>query len=167
MRQRVMIAMALSCGPKLLIADEPTTALDVTTQSQILTLLRDLQHRLQMAVVLITHDLGVVAEFADDVQVMYAGRIVERSPVAALFDHPGHPYTEGLLRSMPPLEDEDPERLPAIEGTVASPFDMPPGCSFHPRCPFAWEACARLQPEFAPLGEAHEAACLRHTGPAA
>ena len=165
MRQRVMIAMALGCGPKLLIADEPTTALDVTTQSQILTLLRDLQHRLHMAVVLITHDLGVVAEFADDVQVMYAGRIVERSPVAALFDHPGHPYTEGLLRSMPPLEDEDPERLPAIEGTVASPFAMPPGCSFHPRCSHAWDACARLQPAFASLGDAHEAACLRHTAP--
>ena len=163
MRQRVMIAMALSCGPKLLIADEPTTALDVTTQAQILTLLRDLQDRLHMAVVLITHDLGVVAEFADDVQVMYAGRVVERAPAGALFDRPGHPYTEGLLRSMPPLEDDDPERLPAIEGNVASPFDMPPGCSFHPRCGYAWDACARLLPPFAALGEGHAAACLRHT----
>jgi oligopeptide transport system ATP-binding protein len=162
MRQRVMIAIALSCRPKLLIADEPTTALDVTTQAQILELLQDLQHRLHMAVMLITHDLGVVAAFADDVLVMYGGRIVERSPVAALFDQPGHPYTEGLLRSMPPLEDEDPDILPAIEGNVASPFAMPPGCAFHPRCPYAWDECARVLPALAPLGEGHDAACLRH-----
>ncbi len=163
MRQRVMIAMALTCGPKLLIADEPTTALDVTTQAQILELLRDLQERLHMAVLLITHDLGVVAEFADDVVVMYAGRIVERAPVAALFSHPAHPYTEGLLRSMPPLEDEDPDILPAIEGNVASPFDLPSGCAFHPRCPYAWDDCMRIQPPLAGLGERHQAACLRHT----
>ena len=162
MRQRVMIAIALSCGPKLLIADEPTTALDVTTQAQILELLRDLQQRLDMSVLLITHDLGVVAEFADEVLVMYAGRIVERSPVMALFDRPGHPYTEGLLRSMPPLEDEDPEILPAIEGNVASPFALPTGCAFHPRCPYAWEDCTRILPPFAPVGDGHEAACLRH-----
>ena len=162
MRQRVMIAIALSCGPQLLIADEPTTALDVTTQAQILELLRDLQQRLDMSVLLITHDLGVVAEFADEVLVMYAGRIVERSPVMALFDRPGHPYTEGLLRSMPPLEDEDPEVLPAIEGNVASPFALPTGCAFHPRCPYAWDDCTRILPPFAPVGEGHEAACLRH-----
>ena len=162
MRQRVMIAIALSCGPKLLIADEPTTALDVTTQAQILELLRDLQQRLDMSVLLITHDLGVVAEFADEVLVMYAGRIVERSPVNALFDRPGHPYTEGLLRSMPPLEDEDPETLPAIEGNVASPFALPTGCAFHPRCPYAWDDCTRVLPPFSPLGEDHDAACLRH-----
>jgi oligopeptide transport system ATP-binding protein len=162
MRQRVMIAIALSCGPKLLIADEPTTALDVTTQAQILELLRDLQQRLDMSVLLITHDLGVVAEFADEVLVMYAGRIVERSPVMALFDRPGHPYTEGLLRSMPPLEDEDPEILPAIEGNVASPFALPTGCAFHPRCPYAWDDCTRVLPPFSPLGEGHDAACLRH-----
>ena len=161
MRQRVMIAIALSCGPKLLIADEPTTALDVTTQAQILELLRDLQERMHMSVLLITHDLGVVAEFADEVMVMYAGRAVERSPVAALFAKPGHPYTEGLLRSMPPLEDEDPETLPAIEGNVASPFDMPPGCAFHPRCPYAFDACTKQLPPLAPLGEGHDAACLR------
>jgi oligopeptide/dipeptide ABC transporter ATP-binding protein len=165
MRQRVMIAIALSCGPKLLIADEPTTALDVTTQAQILELLRDLQHQLHMSVLLITHDLGVVAEFADDVLVMYAGRIVERSPVAALFDQPGHPYTKGLLRSMPPLEDEDPETLPAIEGNVASPFAIPPGCAFHPRCPYAWDDCTRILPPLASLGDRHDAACLRHTEP--
>jgi oligopeptide/dipeptide ABC transporter ATP-binding protein len=161
MRQRVMIAMALSCGPKLLIADEPTTALDVTTQAQILELLRDLQERLHMSVLLITHDLGVVAEFADEVMVMYAGQAVERSPVAALFEKPGHPYTEGLLRSMPPLEDEDPETLPAIEGNVASPFDLPPGCAFHPRCPYAWDDCRRQTPVLASLGDNHDAACLR------
>ena len=162
MRQRVMIAMALACGPKLLIADEPTTALDVTTQAQILELLRDLQRRLDMSVLLITHDLGVVAEFADDVQVMYAGRIVERARVDALFDRPGHPYTEGLLRSMPLLDDADPERLPTIQGTVASPFALPPGCAFHPRCGYAWDDCTRIRPPMAPIGQGHDAACLRH-----
>ncbi len=162
MRQRVMIAIALSCGPDLLIADEPTTALDVTTQAQILELLRDLQEKLQMSVLLITHDLGVIAEFADDVAVMYAGRVVERSPITVLFDAPGHPYTEGLLRSMPPLEGEDPEALPAIEGNVASPFHLPPGCAFHPRCPYAWDDCARFSPPMIAVGHAHDAACLRH-----
>ena len=161
MRQRVMIAMALACGPRLLIADEPTTALDVTTQAQILELLRDLQERLHMAVLLITHDLGIVSEFADEVMVMYAGRTVERSPVAALFEKPGHPYTEGLLRSMPPLEDEDPETLPAIKGNVASPFALPSGCAFHPRCPYAYDDCTRLSPALARVAEGHEAACLR------
>jgi peptide/nickel transport system ATP-binding protein/oligopeptide transport system ATP-binding protein len=161
MRQRVMIAMALTCGPKLLIADEPTTALDVTTQAQILELLRDVQQKLAMSVLLITHDLGVIAEFADDVAVMYAGRIVERSPVAALFDRPAHPYTEGLLRSMPLLDDDDPEVLPAIEGNVASPFDLPSGCAFHPRCPRAITACRQEQPAYATLASGQEAACLR------
>jgi len=163
MRQRVMIAMALSCGPQLLIADEPTTALDMTTQAQILALLRDLQHRLGMAVLLITHDLGVVAEFADDVLVMYGGRVVERSMVVALFQQPGHPYTEGLLRSMPPLEHDVPGDLPVIEGDVASPFAMPSGCAFHPRCGYAWDACTGIVPPLVVLGAEHEAACLRHT----
>jgi oligopeptide/dipeptide ABC transporter ATP-binding protein len=162
MRQRVMIAIALSCNPQLLIADEPTTALDVTTQAQILDLLRDLQRKLGMSVMLITHDLGVVAEFADDVQVMYAGRIVERAPVADLFARPSHPYTEGLLRSMPPFEDDDPERLPTIEGVVASPFAMPSGCAFHPRCPYAFAECARAVPPLVPVGAGREAACLRN-----
>jgi oligopeptide/dipeptide ABC transporter ATP-binding protein len=164
MRQRVMIAMALSCGPRLLIADEPTTALDVTTQAQILALLRDLQHRLGMAVLLITHDLGVVAEFADDVLVMYAGRIVERTPVASLFAHPNHPYTEGLLRSVPPLDGDGPDTLPAIDGNVASPFALPHGCAFHPRCPSAFEACSRSVPVLLPVGPSQSAACLRHAG---
>jgi oligopeptide/dipeptide ABC transporter ATP-binding protein len=161
MRQRVMIAIALSCEPKLLIADEPTTALDVTTQAQVIDLLRELQQRMGLAVLLITHDLGVVAEFADTVQVMYAGRIVERSPAAALFDHPAHPYTEGLLRSMPPLEAETGDELPAIPGNVASPFAMPPGCAFHPRCPYGWEDCTRVVPPPNLVSPGHDAACLR------
>jgi peptide/nickel transport system ATP-binding protein/oligopeptide transport system ATP-binding protein len=161
MRQRVMIAIALSCNPKLLVADEPTTALDVTTQAQILELLRDLQRQLGMAIMLITHDLGVVAEFADEVQVMYAGRIVERAPVERIFDQPRHPYTEGLLHSMPALEEEDPERLPTIPGMVASPFAMPPGCAFHPRCRLGAEACTWAVPVLDGVGPAHDAACIR------
>jgi peptide/nickel transport system ATP-binding protein len=159
MRQRVMIAMALACGPKLLIADEPTTALDVTTQAQILDLLRDVQQRLGVAVMLITHDLGVVAEFAQTVQVMYAGRIVERAPVMPLFDRPAHPYTEGLLASMPPFEDEDPDRLAAIEGAAASPFALPAGCAFHPRCGYAQHDCTRRVPPLSPIGAARDVAC--------
>jgi oligopeptide/dipeptide ABC transporter ATP-binding protein len=161
MRQRVMIAMALSCEPQLLIADEPTTALDVTTQAQILDLLRDLQRQLHMSVLLITHDLGVVADYADDVAVMYCGRIVERAPAAALFAHPGHPYTEGLLRSMPGLEDDGPGSLPAIEGNVASPSAMPSGCAFHPRCPQAFGECATTLPEFVAVSPNQDVACLR------
>jgi oligopeptide/dipeptide ABC transporter ATP-binding protein len=161
MRQRVMIAMALSCEPQLLVADEPTTALDVTTQAQILDLLRDLQRQLHMAMLLITHDLGVVAEYADDVAVMYCGRIVERAQAAALFAHPGHPYTEGLLRSMPGLEDDDTDVLPAIEGNVASPSAMPSGCAFHPRCPQAFGDCTTKLPEFVSVSSNQDVACLR------
>ncbi|MBR0654864.1 ABC transporter ATP-binding protein [Plastoroseomonas arctica] len=161
MRQRVMIAIALACNPKLLIADEPTTALDVTTQAQILELLRDLQGELGMAIILITHDLGVVAEFADEVQVMYAGRIVERAPVADIFAVPSHPYTGGLLHSMPSLEEEDPALLPTIAGMVASPFAMPPGCAFHPRCHLAGADCTRAVPPLARVGAGHDSACIR------
>jgi oligopeptide/dipeptide ABC transporter ATP-binding protein len=144
MRQRVMIAMALACNPKLLIADEPTTALDVTIQAQILELLDDLRKQRDLAVLLITHDLGVVAEVADRVAVMYTGRIVEESPVDELFARPKHPYTEGLLRSVPKLTTSDTikqERLETIEGVVPSPTDLPPGCHFAPRCPHRMPRC--------------------------
>ncbi len=160
MRQRVMIAIAISCNPKLLIADEPATALDVTTQAQILDLLRDLQEKLDMSVILITHDLGLVADFADEVLVMYAGRIVERAPVEQIFAHPKHPYTRGLLHSMPSLDEADPERLPTIEGMVASPFALPAGCAFHPRCSYAWAACRAAVPPFREIAPGHAAACL-------
>ena len=144
MRQRVMIAMALACNPKLLIADEPTTALDVTIQAQILELLNELRKQRELAVLLITHDLGVVAEVADRVAVMYTGRIVEESPVDELFARPKHPYTEGLLRSVPKLTGDDvikKERLETIEGVVPSPTDLPPGCHFAPRCPHRMPRC--------------------------
>jgi len=144
MRQRVMIAMALACDPKLLIADEPTTALDVTIQAQILELLNELRKNRELAVLLITHDLGVVAEVADRVAVMYTGRIVEESPVEELFARPRHPYTEGLLRSVPKLSSATAakvERLETIEGTVPSPTDLPPGCHFAPRCPYRMPRC--------------------------
>ena len=158
MRQRAMIAMALSCEPDLLIADEPTTALDVTVQAQILDLLRTLQQQTGMAIVLITHDLGVVAEMADSVAVMYAGRVVEQSAGAAIFDDPQHPYTLGLLGSIPKLEEER-DRLLAIEGTVPPPFDLPPGCRFHPRCVFAEPDCTRAAPGLREVAPAHFAAC--------
>jgi peptide/nickel transport system ATP-binding protein len=160
MRQRVMIAMALACSPKLLIADEPTTALDVTVQAQILDLLRDLQAETGMAIILITHDLGVIAEMADDVAVMYAGRVVERTTARDLFEDPQHPYTLGLLGSIPRL-DEDRERLLAITGAVPPPFALPPGCRFAPRCPFAIEACRAEIPGLRSISPGHEAACLR------
>ncbi|MDA8051917.1 MAG: ABC transporter ATP-binding protein [Rhodospirillales bacterium] len=160
MRQRVMIAMALACRPDLLIADEPTTALDVTVQAQILALLSELQRETGMAIILITHDLGVVAEMADRVAVMYAGRIVEEAPTTALFDDPQHPYTLGLLGSVPRL-DQARERLLAIEGTVPPPFALPAGCRFHPRCVFSTEACAAAEPPLAVLAPSHRAACIR------
>jgi peptide/nickel transport system ATP-binding protein/oligopeptide transport system ATP-binding protein len=144
MRQRVMIAMALACDPKLLIADEPTTALDVTIQAQILELLNELRKSRQLSVLLITHDLGVVAEVADRVAVMYTGRIVEESPVEELFARPRHPYTEGLLRSVPKLNAEDVTRKPrleTIEGVVPSPTNLPSGCHFAPRCPYRMPRC--------------------------
>jgi peptide/nickel transport system ATP-binding protein/oligopeptide transport system ATP-binding protein len=158
MRQRVMIAMALSCEPDLLIADEPTTALDVTVQAQILDLLRTLQQQTSMAIILITHDLGVVAEMADEVAVMYAGRVVERSPGPDIFDDPQHPYTLGLLGSIPKIE-EDRDRLLAIEGSVPPPFDLPSGCRFHPRCVFAEPACTEADPELREITVGHRAAC--------
>jgi peptide/nickel transport system ATP-binding protein len=160
MRQRVMIAMALSCKPKLLIADEPTTALDVTIQAQILDLMRTLRAETGTAIILITHDLGVVAELADDVAVMYAGRIVERASVAALFAEPQHPYTVGLLGSIPRLDIAQ-ERLAAIEGQVPNPLAPVAGCRFHPRCPFAIERCRRDDPPLLDMGDGHQSACWR------
>ena len=159
-RQRVMIAMALSCEPALLIADEPTTALDVTIQAQILELLRDLQQRLGMAILIITHDLGVIAELVDEVVVMYAGRIVESAPVQALFGDPQHPYTIGLLGSIPRLDVER-ERLATIEGTVPSPARLPAGCRFAPRCPFADVRCHDESPALRAIGAGHQVACWK------
>ncbi|MBX6367040.1 MAG: ABC transporter ATP-binding protein [Rhodospirillales bacterium] len=160
MRQRVMIAMALACDPRLLIADEPTTALDVTIQAQILELLRRLRAEMGMAVLLITHDLGVVAELADEVAVMYLGRIVEKAPVTALFETPHHPYTIGLLGSIPKLHEKE-TRLAAIEGMVPSPLAPPEGCRFNPRCPFAIERCRREEPPLLELAPGHVVACWR------
>ena len=160
MRQRVMIAMALSCEPALLIADEPTTALDVTIQAQILDLLQDLQRRLGMAMLIITHDLGVIAEIADEVVVMYAGKIVESAPVDALFADPQHPYTIGLLGSIPRIE-VDRERLSTIEGSVPSPNNQPKGCRFAPRCPFADPRCHLEPPPLRDLGPEHRVACWK------
>jgi len=165
MRQRAMIAMALACEPKVLIADEPTTALDVTIQAQILDLLRDLRERTGTAIMLITHDLGVVAEIAHRVIVMYAGRIVEEAPVGLLFADPQHPYTLGLLGSIPRLGSDGDERLIAIEGVVPNPFALPPGCRFSPRCPLADARCKAEQPvlrEIAPGRQGgHRAACWK------
>ena len=159
-RQRAMIAMALACNPKLLIADEPTTALDVTIQAQILELMRTLRAELGTAIILITHDLGVVAELADEVLVMYAGRVVERCAVARLFAEPQHPYTIGLLGSIPRLHLEQP-RLAAIEGIVPDAAAFPPGCRFHPRCPFAVEKCRSETPPLVQMQKDHYAACWK------
>jgi oligopeptide/dipeptide ABC transporter ATP-binding protein len=161
MRQRVMIAMALACEPRLLIADEPTTALDVTIQAQILELLRELRQRLGMSIILITHDLGVVAEMCDDVAVMYAGRVVERGPVAAIFRNPQHPYTEALLRSIPLLGMTQAAPLHVIPGKVPSPLRWPSGCRFAPRCDHAFERCRLEQPPLIEAGEVRAACWLR------
>jgi len=163
MRQRVMIAMALACDPKLLIADEPTTALDVTIQAQILELLNHLRQTRELAVLLITHDLGVVAEVADRVCVMYTGKIVEASPVAELFARPKHPYTEGLLRSVPKLTMKDvvkSERLQTIEGVVPSPLNVPPWCHFEPRCSYRMPRCREGAIPLYPAGEDVTVRCV-------
>jgi oligopeptide/dipeptide ABC transporter ATP-binding protein len=160
MRQRVMIAMALACNPKLLIADEPTTALDVTIQAQILELMRALRAELGTAIILITHDLGVVSELADEVIVMYAGRVIERCTAERLFSEPQHPYTVGLLGSIPRLHLQQ-ERLSAIEGFVPDPAAFPEGCRFHPRCPFAVDQCRNEIPALREIKPNHFAACWR------
>jgi len=161
MRQRVMIAMALSCNPKLLIADEPTTALDVTVQAQILELMMALKDDLGTSVMLITHDLGVIAETADKVVVMYAGNVVEKAGVRELFREPAHPYTMGLLGSIPKLS-EDSKRLQSIEGVVPSPFNMPKGCRFSPRCGHAMDICREREPVFAKIADGHHVSCWKY-----
>jgi peptide/nickel transport system ATP-binding protein len=164
MRQRVMIAMALSCDPELLIADEPTTALDVTIQAQIMELLASLQKKLGLAILLITHDLGVVAEFCERILVMYTGRIVEEAPVHALFANPAHPYTRGLLQSLPKLTEgaEARTRLSTIKGMVPSLTALPPGCKFNPRCPDVMPICLGNEPARMIVGEGHDARCYLH-----
>jgi peptide/nickel transport system ATP-binding protein/oligopeptide transport system ATP-binding protein len=160
MRQRVMIAMALSCNPSLLIADEPTTALDVTIQAQILELIEELQEKkLGMALLLITHDLGVVAERADEVAIMYAGKIVERAPTQTIFNRPLHPYTVGLLNSLPGVGAKKKKRLEAIPGVVPSLLELPSGCHFRDRCPKAAGICAEAEPELVEKQKDHWAAC--------
>jgi peptide/nickel transport system ATP-binding protein len=161
LRQRAMIAMALSCRPRLLIADEPTTALDVTTQAQILNLLRDLQRRHGTAIVFITHDLGVIAQIARHVVVMYLGRVMEQGPVDDIFHAPKHPYTRALLDSIPSLLATPRSALPTIAGSIPHPLGRPPGCAFHPRCPDAIPAlCERRAPALRPLGGAQWASCF-------
>jgi oligopeptide/dipeptide ABC transporter ATP-binding protein len=159
MRQRVMIAMALSCNPSLLIADEPTTALDVTIQAQILDLMKELQQRLGMALLLITHDLGVVAEQADEVAIMYGGKIVERASVRGIFTRPFHPYTVGLLNSLPGTGRLKKKRLDAIPGVVPNPLNLPSGCRFRDRCPRAADLCAQVEPELLEKEPGHTVAC--------
>ena len=159
MRQRVMIAMGLICHPQLLIADEPTTALDVTIQAQILELMKELQKKTRMGIIFITHNLGVVAEICDKVSVMYAGKMVEQGPVNDIFYKPGHPYTVGLLRSMPRVDAESYERLIPIEGTPVDMLNPPPGCPFAPRCEHAMKVCLKQMPPYVELGEGHRSAC--------
>ena len=164
MRQRAMIAMALACGPSLLIADEPTTALDVTTEAQILELLRDLQSDFGMAIMYITHNLGVVAEMVDEAIVMYLGKVVERAPVEILLNDPKHPYMQALLRSIPRLGQKSMARLDAISGMVPSPFAIPSGCAFHPRCPhFMPGVCDVKEPPVVNLGPGHAVNCFLYT----
>lgn len=159
MRQRVMIAMAMVCNPSLLIADEPTTALDVTIQAQILDLMRDLQNNEGTSIMMITHDLGVVAEMCDRVIIMYAGQVVEETDVKTLFREPKHPYTRGLLTSLPQLA-EDAVRLPTIPGQVPSPLEMPAGCRFAPRCAMRVERCEQMDPELLEIAPGHLCRCL-------
>jgi len=161
LRQRAMIAMALSCGPRILIADEPTTALDVTTQAQILDLLRQLQEREGMTIILITHNLGVVAEMCDEVVVMYLGRVVEQGPVDAIFHAPKHPYTQALLRSIPSIHATVRTELPSIAGSIPHPYNRPAGCPFHPRCPDVIPGtCNQSEPTLHPVEDGQDVSCF-------
>jgi len=166
LRQRAMIALALSCNPRILIADEPTTALDVTTQAQILDLLRQLQEREGMAIILITHNLGVVAELCDEVAVMYLGRMVEQGPVDAIFHAPKHPYTQALLRSIPSVHATSRMELPTITGSIPHPYNRPAGCPFHPRCPDLLPGmCGRGEPSLLPLADGQSVSCFLYHPP--
>jgi oligopeptide transport system ATP-binding protein len=160
MRQRAMIAMALACEPQLIIADEPTTALDVTVQAQILDLLKDLAQSARSALILITHDLGVVARYADRVVVMYAGRVVESAPARELYARPRHPYTRGLMASVPRLDGDTGKRLVPIEGQPPNLAALPPGCAFAPRCQHAIDACRQTRPPLHDVGSQHQVACI-------
>jgi oligopeptide/dipeptide ABC transporter ATP-binding protein len=162
LRQRAMIAMALSCKPRLLIADEPTTAIDVTTQAQVLALLRDLQAKYDTAIIFITHDLGVIAQMASYVVVMYLGRVMEEGPVDDIFHAPKHPYTKALLRSIPSLYGQTRVALPVIAGALPHPFNRPPGCPFHPRCPDVMPRCSAEVPRLMPVGVSQLASCFLH-----
>ena len=162
MRQRIMIAMSLVCSPKLLIADEPTTALDVTIQAQILELMKDLKSRLNMGIMMITHDLGVVSEMCDRVIVMYAGRVVEQGTIREIMDQPMHPYTKGLIAAIPQIGTVK-EKLKSIDGMVPSLYDMPVGCSFHPRCPYAMERCKAKQPGLYQTENSREVRCFKYS----
>ena len=162
MRQRAMIAMALSCNPSLLIADEPTTALDVTIQAQVLDLMQDLKRKFRAAIMLITHDLGVVAEMCEEVVVMYLGKVVERAKVRPIFHEPRHPYTQGLLKSIPSLATKK-KRLDPIKGVVPDPLNAPPGCPFNPRCPHAIEICRQEMPPLKEVETDHDVACWLYT----
>ena len=163
MRQRVGIAMALSCNPELLIADEPTTALDVTIQAQVLDLMKSLRKEFGTSMILITHDLGVVAEVCDHVAIMYAGSVVEYGDVQNLYNNPQHPYTRGLFGSIPSLDDEL-ERLNPIKGLMPDPTDLPPGCRFHPRCPMAKDICSQQAPAITTIQDGHRVNCFIHQG---
>ena len=158
MKQRVVIAIALACDPMLLIADEPTTALDVTIQAQVLKLMKELKTKFNTSMIMITHDLGIVAEMCDKVAIMYTGRILEYAPTERLFNNHMHPYTEGLFNSIPDL-DEEQESLNVIPGLMPDPMDIPPGCSFHPRCKYAIESCSTVAPEMLEVEPGHFVAC--------
>ena len=163
MKQRVVIAIALACDPMLLIADEPTTALDVTIQAQVLKLMRELKAKFNTSMIMITHDLGIVAEMCDKVSIMYAGHIIEYAPTERLFNNHVHPYTEGLFDSLPDLDDEQ-ERLKVIQGLMPDPTDLPEGCTFHPRCKYALESCSKHVPEMVEVEPGHFVACPVRTG---
>lgn len=163
MKQRVIIAIALACNPQLLIADEPTTALDVTIQAQVLDLMNNLKKEFETSMILITHDLGVVAEVCDKVAIMYAGEIIEAAPIEQLFENPKHPYTVGLFGSIPNLED-DSDRLNPIKGLMPDPTNLPTGCKFHTRCPYATEACKKQEPKVTETEDGHKVKCLIYEG---